>query len=107
MANISVEGDLSSHGGAPFDKGTSANVNAGGKAVAIVGDTGSTQNDTRYNTEIGVGNTRLHPEGIAANQTANAGSAKVFVNGKPLHRVGDARIDSNTSGPGIDSVQIG
>ena len=107
MANISVVGDTSSHGGAPFDKGASTNVIAGGKGVSIVGETGSTENDTRYNTELGIGDIRLHPEGIASNQTANEGSAKVFVNGKPVHRVGDARIDSDTAGPGIDSVQVG
>jgi uncharacterized Zn-binding protein involved in type VI secretion len=107
MANISVEGDTSTHGSAPFDTGLSANVNAGGKAVASVGQAGSSLNDTRYETEIGVGNIRLHPEGVAANQTANAGSATVFVNGNPVHRVGDARIDGATAGPGIDSVQVG
>ena len=107
MPNISVQGDTSSHGGAPFDTGVSSNVNAGGIPVAIVDQTGSSQNDTRYETELGVNNIRLHPEGVASNQTANAGSATVFANGKPVHRVGDARKDGTTSGPGISSVQVG
>ena len=107
MANISVEGDISSHGDAPFDTGVSSNVSAGNIPVAVVSQTGSTKNDTRYETELGPNNTRLHPEGIAANQTANAGSATVFVNGNPVHRVGDARIDGTTAGPGIESVQVG
>ena len=50
---------------------------------------------------------RLRPQHSAANQKANAGSATVFANNKAVHRVGDARIDGATSGPGITTVQVG
>ena len=102
MASISVQGDTNVHGGAPFDTGLSATVTAGGKAIALVGQTTSSQNDTQYNN-----NPRGHSSGVAANQLANAGSGTVFIEGKAVHRVGDARIDGATAGPGIPSVNVG
>lgn len=102
MPTISVNGDTSTHGGAPLNSGLSADVSAGNKAVALSGQSTSTSNDDQYNA-----NPRSHPQGIAANQKANAGSATVFANNKPVHRVGDARIDGSTSGPGIPSVNVG
>lgn len=102
MANISVAGDTNAHGGAPFDTGLSTNVLAGGKGIALTGVTSSAENDTLYNQ-----NRRAHPQGIAGNQLANSGSGTVFINGKPIHRVGDARIDGTTAGPGLGSCQIG
>lgn len=99
MGKISLAGDTNVHGGAPFDTGLSTNVTANGKGIALAGQTTSSQNDTLYNQ-----NRRSHPQGVAANQQATAGSASVFVNGKPVHRVGDARIDGATAGPGSSSV---
>lgn len=101
-ANISVEGDTSVHGGAPFNTGLSTTVLAGGKGIALAGQTGSTSNDDLYNR-----NPRSHPQGVAGNQTADAGSSTVFANGKAVHRVGDARKDATTSGPGISTIQVG
>ena len=101
-ANISVAGDTSTHGGAPFNTGTSGSVNAGNKAVAIVDVTSSNSGDDQYNA-----NRRNHEQGVASNQVAAVGSATVFANNKPVHRVGDARKDGSTSGPGISSVQVG
>ena len=102
MANISVAGDTNVHGGAPFDSGLSTNVLAGGKGIALTGQTTSNENDDLYNQ-----NRRAHPQGIAANQLAVGGSGTVFINGKPIHRVGDARIDGSTAGPGLGSCQVG
>ena len=102
MANISVDGDTNIHGGAPFNTGLSTTVLAGGKGIALADQTGSTSNDDQYNQ-----NPRSHPQGVASNQTANAGSGTVFANGKAVHRVGDARKDGSTSGPGVSSVQVG
>lgn len=99
--NISVQGDTNVHGGAPFDKGLSTDVFINGKAVVLAGQTGSTQNDTQYNQ-----NSKGHSQGVAANQTAVGGSGTVFINGKPVHRVGDTRKDGSTSGPGNSSVTI-
>lgn len=101
-ANISVEGDTSVHGGAPFNSGLSADVYIGTKKAALAGQTTSTQNDDLYNQ-----NPRGHSQGVAANQKANAGSSTVYINGKQVHRVGDARIDGATAGPGNSTVQIG
>jgi len=102
MANISVAGDTNVHGGAPFDSGLSTNVLAGGKGIALTGQTTSNENDDLYNQ-----NRRAHPQGIAANQLAVGGSGTVFIHGKPIHRVGDARIDGSTAGPGLGSCQVG
>jgi hypothetical protein len=102
MANISVQGDTSTHGGAPLNLGLSADVSAGNKGVALSGQSTSTANDDQYNA-----NRRAHPQGVAGNQKANAGSGTVFANNKAVHRVGDARIDGATSGPGISSVNVG
>jgi uncharacterized Zn-binding protein involved in type VI secretion len=98
MAKISVAGDTSIHGGAPLNTGLSSNVSAGGKAVAIVGS-GSSSNDDQYNS-------RFNPIHVSGNQTATGGSGNVSVNNKPVHRVGDARIEGATGGPGISSVNI-
>lgn len=100
MANISVKGDTSVHGGAPFDKGLSGNVYAGNLPVAESGVSGSNENDNQYDPL----RRQIHNSG---NQTANAGSATVFANGHPVHRVGDARLEGSTAGPGISSVQVG
>ena len=100
MDKISVEGDVSSHGGAPFDTGLSSDVMAGGKGVALASQSTSSSNDSLYNIQT-------HPEGIAANQKANVGSGTVFANNKPVHRVNDARIDGTTAGPGISTVKVG
>jgi uncharacterized Zn-binding protein involved in type VI secretion len=102
MASISVAGDTNVHGGAPFDSGLSTNVLAGGKGIALTGQTTSTSNDDLYNQ-----NRRAHPQGVAGNQLAVGGSGTVFINGKPIHRVGDARIDGATAGPGLGSCQVG
>jgi len=102
MAAISLAGDTNVHGGAPFDKGLSTNVLVNGKGVALVGQTGSNENDDLYNQ-----NRRGHPQGIAANQTAAAGSSTVFINGLAVHRVGDARIDGSTAGPGSGNANCG
>ena len=99
MANISVEGDTSVHGGAPFNTGLSSNVKAGGKGIALAGQTGSSSNDDQYNS-------RFNPIHNSGNQTASGGSGNVFVNGKAVHRVGDARKEGATAGPGISSVKI-
>jgi uncharacterized Zn-binding protein involved in type VI secretion len=102
MASISVAGDTNVHGGAPFDSGLSTDVLAGGKGIALTGQTTSTSNDDLYNQ-----NNQSHPQGVAGNQLAVGGSGTVFINGKPIHRVGDARIDGTTAGPGLDSCQVG
>ena len=99
MAKISVEGDTSVHGGAPFNTGLSSNVKAGGKGIALAGQTGSSSNDNQYNS-------RFNPVHNAGNQTAAGGSGNVFVNGKAVHRVGDARKEGATAGPGISNVNI-
>ena len=101
-AKVSIAGDTNVHGGAPFDKSVSGNVYASGSAVVVTTVTGSNENDDQYNA-----NPQAHPTGVAANQTANVGSGTVFVNGQPLHRVGDARIDGSTSGPGATNVFSG
>ena len=100
---ISVEGDTSADGGAGFDSGTSSdfNVFANGKGISLAGLTASSLNDDLYNT-----NPRAHPDGIASNQVAIAGSATVFINKNPVHRLGDARKDSTTFGPGNDKVRV-
>lgn len=92
MATISTGGDTNVHGGAPFDTGLSTNVFVNGKGVALAGQTTSSQNDNLYNQ-----NRFTHPQGVASNQKANAGSATVFVNNKPVHRIGDARLDGSTA----------
>lgn len=102
MGSISLEGDTNVHGGAPFNTGLSSTVLIGGKKVALTGQTTSTENDTLYNQ-----NRRAHPEGVAANQLATGGSSTVKIEGKPIHRIGDARIDGATAGPGNPNVQIG
>lgn len=104
MASISIEGDTNVHGGAPFNTGLSSTVKVGParKGVALVGQTTSTSNDDLYNQ-----NRRAHPQGVAANQLANAGSGTVTIEGKAVHRVGDARIDGTTAGPGFPSVTVG
>ena len=99
-ANISVEGDTSVHGGAPFNTGLSTTVFAGSKGVALADQTGSTSNDDQYNS-------RFNPVHNSGNQTASAGSGTVFANNKSVHRVGDARKEGSTGGPGISSVQVG
>ena len=95
MGAVAKGGDINVHGGAPFDKGLSADVFINSKGVALAGQSGSTQNDSLYNS-----NPKSHPQGIAANQTAVGGSNTVFVNNKPVHRVGDARIDGLTASAG-------
>lgn len=102
MGSISVEGDTNVHGGAPFDTGLSPNAYIGTKKAVLTGQTSSTQNDDLYNQ-----NRRNHPSGVSSNQLASAGSSKVFINGKGVHRVGDARLDGATAGPGNPNVQIG
>jgi len=99
MANISVVGDTSVHGGAPLNTGLSGNVSAGGKAVALVGS-GSSSNDNQYDS-------RTRPQHNSGNQTAVGGSGSVFINGKAVHRVGDGRKEGATAGPGIGSVNVG
>ena len=100
MGAISTGGDTNVHGGAPFNTGLSTTVFVNNQGVALAGQTGSTQNDTLYNQ-----NRNAHPQGVAGNQTANAGSSTVFVNDKPVHRIGDARIDGSTTfPPGADTV---
>jgi len=99
-ANISVAGDTSTHGGASFDTGLSSNVNADNLAVALAGQTTSSQNDSQYDS-------RTATQHSADNQQASVGSATVFANNKAVHRVGDARKDGATAGPGIASVQVG
>jgi uncharacterized Zn-binding protein involved in type VI secretion len=100
MATISVDGDTNAHGGAAFDTGLTTTVKTNGKGIAVVG-TSSSANDDLYNA-----NRRSHPTGVAANQVASAGSATVKINGSPVHRVGDARTDGSTSGPGNPLVQV-
>ncbi len=99
MPNISVNGDTNVHGGAPLNTGLSENVSAGDKPVALADQTSSSQNDSQFDS-------RRRPQHQAGNQKASAGSGNVFVNNKPVHRVGDARIDGATSGPGISSVKV-
>jgi len=99
MPNISVIGDTNVHGGAAFDQGLSGNVSAGNKAVALAGQTGSSGNDSQYDS-------RTRSQHRASNQQAVSGSGNVFVNNKPVHRVGDARIEGATAGPGIGSVGV-
>jgi uncharacterized Zn-binding protein involved in type VI secretion len=102
MPDISVEGDTNIHGGAPFNTGLSTNVKAGNKGIALADQTGSTFNDDLYNQ-----NPRTHPQGISSNQVAAAGSATVKINNKPVHRVGDARKDGSTAGPGNTTIKVG
>jgi uncharacterized Zn-binding protein involved in type VI secretion len=99
MPNISVAGDTSVHGGAPLDSGLSGDVFAGNKAVAVAGQSTSTSNDSQYNS-------RTATQHRAENQQASGGSSNVFVNNKPVHRVGDARKDGATAGPGIATVIV-
>jgi hypothetical protein len=99
MPNISVDGDTSIHGGAPLNTGLSSDVIAGNKAVALSGQTGSSQNDNQYDS-------RRRPQHTAGNQTASAGSDNVFANNKPIHRVNDARKEGATAGPGIATVKV-
>lgn len=99
MPSISVSGDTSIHGGAPLNTGLSSDVFAGGKKVALLGS-GSGSNDNQYNPQ----NASIHNAG---NQTTNQGSTTVFVNGKALHRVNDARKEGKTAGPGIASILVG
>ena len=94
MPAVSVAGDTSTHGGAAFDTGLTTTVKANGKGIAVVGSS-STSNDDLYNR-----NPRAHPAGKAANQVASAGSGTVKINGVAVHRVGDARTDGATDGPG-------
>ena len=94
MGAISTGGDVNIHGGAPFDKNLSTTVFVNGQGVALAGVTGSNENDTLYNQ-----NHTSHPQGIAANQTAQGGSSTVFVNNKAVHRIGDSRIDGSTTYP--------
>lgn len=102
MASVSLEGDTNVHGGAPFNTGLSSTVKIGNKGVALVNQTTSSQNDTLYNQNpIG------HSQGIAANQLASSGSGTVRIEGKSVHRVGDARLDGTTAGPGLSTVNIG
>jgi len=102
MATISVEGDTNVHGGAPFNTGLSTDVKAGNKGIALAGQTGSTANDDQYNQ-----NRRAHPQGVSGNQVASGGSGTVKINNKPVHRVGDARIDGATAGPGNSTINVG
>lgn len=102
MAAISVEGDTNVHGGAPFNTGLSTDVKAGNKGIALAGQTGSTANDDQYNQ-----NRRSHPQGVASNQVASGGSGTVKINNKPVHRVGDARLDGATAGPGNTTINVG
>ena len=99
MSAISLEGDTNVHGGAPFNTGLSSTVKINNKGIALAGQTGSTQNDTLYNQ-----NRRSHPQGVAGNQLAVGGSGTVFIEGKPVHRIGDARIDGSTAGPGSSNT---
>ena len=102
MGAISTGGDVNVHGGAPFDKGLSTTVFLNNQGVALVGQTGSNENDDLYNR-----NHNAHPQGIAANQTASVGSATVFANNIAVHRIGDARIDGSTTfPPGLTADQI-
>jgi hypothetical protein len=100
MATISVDGDTNAHGGAAFDTGLTTTVKTNGKGIAVVG-TSSSSNDDLYNV-----NPRAHPSGVAANQVASGASGTVKINGAPVHRVGDARTDGSTSGPGNPLVQV-
>lgn len=102
MGSVSLEGDTNVHGGAPFDTGLSSTVKIGGKGVALAGQTTSSQNDTLYNQ-----NPNGHSQGRAANQQATGGSSTVRIEGRGVHRVGDARIDGSTAGPGLGTVNIG
>lgn len=99
MGGISLAGDTNVHGGAPFDTGLTTTVLIQGKGIALSGQTGSSQNDTQYNQ-----NPRAHSQGISSNQTAAAGSATVFAEGKAIHRIKDERKDGATAGPGSSSV---
>jgi uncharacterized Zn-binding protein involved in type VI secretion len=99
MPSISVSGDTSVHGGAPLDTGLSSDVFAGGKKVALLGS-GSSSPDSQYDS-------RNRPVHNAGNQTTKQGSTTVFVNGKALHRVNDARLEGTTSGPGIATILVG
>jgi hypothetical protein len=103
LITISVDGDTSEDGGAGFDSGTSAdfNVFANGKGISLADLTASSLNDDLYNA-----NPRAHPDGIASNQVAKAGSTTVFINKNPVHRLGDARKDSTTFGPGNDKIRV-
>ena len=92
--NISVEGDLSAGGGAPFDTGLSTTVFAGGKAVALKDQTSSSIPD-------------YYGEGVGGLSTASEGSPNVFAQGVAVHRVGDARLSGTTTlGPGIATVIV-
>lgn len=102
MGSISLEGDTNVHGGAPFNTGLSSTVKAGDKRIVLADQTTSTENDSLYNS-----NPQGHPEGVAANQMAKGGSGTVKIEGKAVHRVGDARIDGATAGPGLGTVNIG
>lgn len=99
MGAIAGRGDVNVHGGAPFDTGLSTNVFINGKGVALKDQTGSSQNDNLYNQ-----NSRSHPQGVSSNQKAVGGSSTVFVNGKAVHRIGDARIDGATGFPPGEDV---
>ena len=99
MPIISIKGDTNVHGGAPFDTGLSTSVNAGNLPIALANQTTSSQNDSEYNAR----SARQHNAG---NQLANAGSPTVFANNLAVHRIGDARIDGATAGPGAPTVIV-
>ena len=98
MPNISTVGDTNVHGGSPLDSGLSGDVFAGNKSVAVAGQSTSTSNDSQYS--------RTATQHRAENQQAVGGSANVFVNNKPVHRIGDARKDGATVGPGVATVIV-
>jgi hypothetical protein len=116
---ISVEGDLSSAGGAPFDTGLSATVFAGGKKVALKDQTTSSISDDLYLSYGGnsggsggesgsnEGNSEGGGYGAAGAQMASQGSPNVFAEGKAVHRIDDARLSGATTvGPGITTVIV-
>jgi len=99
MPIISIKGDTNVHGGAPFDTGLSSNVFAANQPISLKSQTTSSQNDSEYNAR----SARQHNAG---NQLANAGSPTVFANNLAVHRIGDARIDGATAGPGAPTVIV-
>lgn len=132
--NISVEGDLSSAGGAPFDTDMAKTVFAGGKKISLKDKTTSSVSDDLYLSLGDGGGTGggdgggtggdgggagyyygepvgAAPGGIgygpASAQIANQGSPNVFAEGQAVHRVGDTRLSgATTAGPGISTVIV-
>jgi uncharacterized Zn-binding protein involved in type VI secretion len=86
MAGICVDGDNA--GGTII--GSSSNVFAHGRRIALIGDTVTPHGKTPHNSAVMVG-----------------GSSKVFVNGKGVVRSGDSASCGHTASSSISDISAG